>query len=147
MKAFFGLIVVSLALFLSSSAMAADTFKDEAAIKKMTDAFMKKIGSGDLTEAYAVMRPYVNMNDVEYESGVNKSNEERQTYSMQYGPLKGYAFVREKKVGDILYGLLYIEQTEKQAVLWYFNFFKTGDEWKLDEFYWNDRLGEAVWAN
>lgn len=147
MKAFFGLIVFFLALFFSSSAMAADTFKDEAAIKKMTDDFMGKVGSGDFKAAYEILRPYVIMNDVEFDSGVQKSNQERHELAMQYGPTQGYEFVREKKAGTSLYGLQYIEVTEKQALVWSFYFFKAGDRWKLDEFGWNDRLAVVFEVN
>ena len=139
MKAIIGVIIFSLALLLSGSAMAADTFKDPAAMKKFGDEFMGKVGTADLKAAYKILRPYVSMNDVEFDAGINESNKARQQNAMQYGPVKGYEFVREMKVGTVVYGLDYLEITEKQALVWSFSFIKAGDTWRLDEFYWNDR--------
>jgi hypothetical protein len=140
MKLFLNAIVFSLAILLYTSAIAADTFKDEAAMKKFTDDFMEKVGKGDLTAAFDFLRPYVNMNNVDFDNAVNGSMQQRQKFALQYGPPMGHEFIRQRKVGEVLYRLQYIEIAKKQAVVWSFYFLKSGDTWRLDEFDWKDRL-------
>lgn len=140
MKLFSGLIWIFLALFLCTPAMALDTFKDEKAIRTFTDTFMDIIGKGDLKEAYDFIKPYVSMNSVDVDSAAEESRQHRQKSAMRYGPSKGYQFISEKKVGDSLYRLLYIEKAERQAVPWVFYFYKDEKEWRLDEFDWTDRI-------
>jgi hypothetical protein len=36
---------------------------------------------------------------------------------------------------------LNIEKFENHAVRWLFMFYKPGGEWKLNAFYWDDRIG------
>ena len=139
-KLFAGSIIITFALLFCTSAMAVETFKDENAMRTFSDEFMGKIGSGNLKEAYDFLKPYANMNSVEVDSAAEETKQLRQKAAMRYGPTKGYQFISEKKVGDSLYRLLYIEKTEKQAVPWVFYFYRADDTWRLDEFDWTDRV-------
>jgi len=140
MKVLFQTLTLVSALFICTSALAIDTFKDEMAMRKFADEFMVIAGNGDLKKAYDFLKPYVSMNSVDVDSAAEESVQHRQKLAMRFGPSKGYQFISEKKVGDSLYRLLYIEKAEKQAVPWVFYFYKSGSEWRLDEFDWTDRV-------
>jgi hypothetical protein len=134
-------------LVFCTSAMSIETFNDEAGMKKFADQFMGIIGKGDLNKAYDFIKPYVNMNSVEVDSAAEESKQHRQKFAMQYGPSKGYQFISEKKVGNFLYRLLYIEKAEKQALPWVFYFYKNGKVWRLDEFDWTDQASVLFQSN
>lgn len=147
MKLLCQLLALISAIVFCTSAMAIDTFKDETAMRNFADTFMEKAGKGDLTEAYDFIKPYASMNSVDVDSAADESKQQRQKFAMRYGPSKGYQFISEKKVGDSLYRLLYIEKAEKQAVPWVFYFYKSDKEWRLDEFNWTDRVSVLFQAN
>lgn len=147
MKLFVTVVIFAISVIFFASAIDADTFKDEAAMRKFGDDFMNKIGSGDVAAAFEMLRPYSIMNDVDFGSAVNESNKQRQKFSIHYGPSAGYVFVAETKKGNTAYMLQYIEKTQKQALIWAFYFYKTKDGWVVDEFGWTDQLSVLFQGN
>ncbi len=135
-------IIIFIILVFSSYAMAAETLKDEAEVKQFTDNVMEEVGKGKLDSAFKVLRPYVYMNDIEFNSNRDEAMQLRQKYAMQYGPSKSYKFVHEKKIGDFVLGLQYLEIAEKQAIVWSFYFLKVDGIWKFDEFEYTPRLAD-----
>lgn len=136
------LIIILLLIIFSSYAMAADTLKDEPAVKQFADEVMDQVSKNKLELAFKVLRPYVNMNDIEFNSNMDESIQLRKKYAMQYGPTKSYSFVHEKKIGDSILGLQYLEIAEKQAIIWSFYFLKVDGAWRFDEFDYTPRLAD-----
>ncbi len=140
-------IIIVLIFMFSSYATAAETLKDEAAVKQFTDKVMEQVGNGKLEAAFQILRPYVNMNNIDFNSNTDETMQIRRKYAMQYGPAKSYEFVHEKKIKDFVLGLQYLEIAEKQAIVWSFYFLKVDGTWRFDEFDFTPRLSDLFKQN
>jgi len=86
------------------------------------------------------MKPFVLVPEAEFEAMALASKSQRDQFGARYGNPIGYEFLGQRKVGDSLVRLTYIEKTDKHALPWMFYFYKTPTGWALNSFQWNDRM-------
>jgi hypothetical protein len=138
LKAIIKLTVFTLTILICATAIA-DTLKDEKAMRQLSDSVMGKVASGDFMGAITVMKPYSPLSEAEMDSIALQTKAKRDQYKERYGTTIGYEFIDQKKVGESLYRLQYIEKKDKHAIAWTFLFYKANDAWILNEFKWSDQ--------
>jgi hypothetical protein len=114
--------------------------KSDAEIRAVGDKVMAALVKTGVKAAFAEMKPYVVIPPSEFESGVLQSHAQREQYGARYGKTSGYEFIAQKKVGESLVRLTYIEKTDKHALPWEFYFYKAPSGWVLNSFRWNDNF-------
>ena len=135
-------LVLYAMLLISSTSAFAEVLPDEDAAKELSTEIMVKVAEGDLDTAFKIMKPYVSVRGAEIDGAIIQSKVQRKQYGQRYGTSIDYEFIDEKKVGDSLLRLRYIEKTEKHALPWTFYFYKTKEGWVLNSFSWNDIFKE-----
>jgi hypothetical protein len=132
--------------FGGTAALAQETLKNEREVKAFTDRVMTAVAGGDLAAAYAEMKRYSTLPAAEVDVGMNASIAQRNNvFVARYGKVVGHDFIHQKKLGKSLMRLSYIEQREKQPLVWVFNFYSTGSAWALNQFRWDDHTA-ALYA-
>ncbi len=139
----FALLVLAL---LSIEVSSAATFKSEAEIRAHADRVMTKVAAGNLTGAFADMKPYVIVPPDEFDAMALNSKSQRGQFGARYGTPVGYEFIAQKKMGDSLLRLIYVEKTERHALPWTFVFYRGPKGWVLNSFSWHDRLPDLFGA-
>lgn len=135
-KIFFAAVIAS---FLSSSVFA-DTLKADTDLKPLAEIVMTKVAKGNLSAAFDAMKPYVVISEAEFQSAALNSKAQRDQFGIRYGKTVGYEFIGQKKIGESLIRLTYMEKTEKHALPWMFYFYRTPSGWMLNSFSWNDQI-------
>ena len=138
--------MIALALAFSANATA-DTLKNEAELRALTDRVMGALTSSGVSAAFERMKPYALVTGSEFESLSLASKSQRDQFGARYGKTIGFEFIAQKKVGDSLVRIIYIERTEKHALPWIFYFYKTPSGWALNSFSWNDRMPQIFDQN
>ena len=118
----------------------ADTLKNEADIRAFGDRVMGTLAKSGMQAAFDAMRPYAPVPDSEFQTTVNTSKAQREQFASRYGKTIGYDFAGQKKVGESVIRLRYVERAERHAMSWTFYFYKTPSGWILNSFQWNDRM-------
>ncbi len=132
-------IVAALLLCLCGPSMA-DSLKAESEIRGLTDKAMNALLKGGPSATFAIIKPYTIVPPSEFESTVMASKAQRDQFSPRYGKTVGVEFISQKKVGESLVRVIYIEKTEKHALPWMFFFYKSPGGWVINAFLWNDQL-------
>ena len=131
-----------LALALGAWAARAETLKTDADIKPFADRVMASVVNSGMASGFAAMRPYLLMGEGDYQSALLASQTRREEFAARYGKTVGFEYIGQKKVGESLLRLTYIEKTEKHALPWLFHFYRTRNGWVLDSFVWNDQASQ-----
>lgn len=118
----------------------AEELKSERDLKPLATKAMEKAAKGDFVGALDVIKPYVAIPEAEFQTVASKSKARRDQIASRVGAPIGYEFIGQKKVGDSLIRLTYIEKTEKHALPWVFFFYKTKSGWIVNNFQWNDQV-------
>ena len=118
----------------------ADTLKSEQEAKRLAERVMASAAKGDIAGAFAAVKPYVVIPDAELQSMVLQSKAQRDQFGTRYGKSIGYEFISERKAGESILRLVYVEKTDKHALPWMFLFYKTPSGWVLNSFAWNDQI-------
>jgi hypothetical protein len=118
----------------------ADVLKSEAEIRPFADSVMAKVGAGDVSGAFALMKPYTIIPSSEFEATASNSKAQRELVGTRFGSAAGYEFVDQAKVGQSLLRLTYIEKTQRHALPWMFYFYRSPEGWVLNSFLWNDNM-------
>ena len=118
----------------------ADTLKSEQAAKQLAEKVMNYAAKGDISSAFASMKPYVVIPEAEFQGLALQSKSQRDQFGARYGKSIGYEFIGERKAGDSILRLVYIEKTAKHALPWMFLFYKSPTGWVLNSFAWNDQV-------
>lgn len=126
-------------LFLSGASFAG-ILKSEADLLPLSDGIMQSVAKGDIAKAFEKIKPYTIIPPAEFDSVAFGSISQRDQFGIRYGKTVGYEFISNKKVGNSLIKITYIEKTEKHALPWSFYFYKTPDGWVLNSFSWNDQM-------
>jgi len=121
-------------------AASAQSLKTEADVRAAADKVMATLASGGVKAAFATMKPYIIVPAAEFDAVVLQSQAQRDQVGTRFGKAVGTEFISQKKVGESLIKLTYIEKTEKHALPWEFYFYKTPNGWVLNSFRWNDNL-------
>ena len=130
--------VTLLVLFLCTSA-SADTLKTETDLRPFSDRVMAALVKGGIASAFAEMKPYAVVSGPESDAVALTSQAQWDQFGARYGKTVGYEFIGQKKRGDSLIRLTYVQKTEKHALPWTFYFYKTPAGWVLNLFQWNDQ--------
>ena len=109
-------------------------------MRQLADKVMALAGKGDLPAAFQLMKPYVAIPESEFEGMSLQSKSQRDQFGFRYGKSVGHEFIGEKKVGQSLLRLTYIEKTDKHAMPWMFMFYRTPEGWTLNGFVWHDKV-------
>lgn len=125
---------------LASGLAHADTLKSESELRSFAESVMKQVGANDLAAAFKQMQPYVVISESEFQTAVLSSKSQREQYGARYGSAVGYEYIEQKKVGDSLLRITFIEKTEKHALPWTFYFYKSSKGWVLNSFSWSDKV-------
>ncbi|NLR74364.1 hypothetical protein [Leeia aquatica] len=128
-----------LILFLATVATAA-TLKSEVEVRAFTDKVMAQVGKGDLSGAFASMKPYAVVPVAELQSLELRTKALRDQVGGRYGKPVGFEFVSLKKAGESVMQYMYIEKTEEHALPWRFIFYKSPNGWVLNTFFWNANI-------
>ena len=134
-------IVIFLLAFVPTRALA-DTLKSEQDAKKLSEEIIA-LFSKDLEGAINLMEPYTVIQGAELKTSLLKSKELRDQYINRYGKSIGYEFIGERKAGDSILKLVYIEKTEKHVFPWTFFFYRASTGWALNSFSWDDQVDSA----
>ena len=124
----------------ASATVCAATLNSENELKAFAESVMAKVGANDLDGAFKAIHPFVVISESEFQSAVLSSKSQREQYGARYGKAVGYECFDQKKVGESLVRILYIEKTERHALPWGFYFYKAPKGWVLNSFTWNDQL-------
>lgn len=114
--------------------------KSETELRALGDRIMAGLVKGGVKAAFAEMKPHVVIPESEFESVMLQSQAQRDQFGARYGKTTGYEFIGQRKVGDSLVRLVYIEKTDKHAMPWTFYFYKGPAGWLMNSFHWNDQL-------
>lgn len=121
----------------------ADTLKDEEEVRQLADRIMARAAEGNIVGAFDVMKPYIIIPESELQSGALQSQSQRDLFAARYGKSIGYELIEEKKLGQSLLRLHYIEKTAKHALPWTFYFYRSPAGWVLNSFDWSDQIQGA----
>ena len=120
----------------------ADTLKTEAELRPFADRVMASVSNSGIAGAFSVMKPYTTLSEAEFKAALLASETQRDQFAGRYGKSVGYEFIGQKKLGESLVRLTYLEKTEKHAYPWMFHFYRTRGGWVLDSFLWNDQASQ-----
>ena len=118
----------------------ADVLISEKDLKPFTDKIMEMILKGELKKAFNTIKPYITTSEAELQAATQNSETQRVQLSERYGTAIGYEFIGQKKVGESLIRIIYIEKLEKQAIIWAFYFYKSKIGWVINSFVWDDQM-------
>ena len=120
----------------------AETLKTDAELRPFADRVMAGVAGAGISAGIAVMRPYVAMPEVELQKALLTLQSQREAYPERFGKTVGYEFIGQRKLGESLVRLAYIEKTERRALPWLFHFYKTRAGWVLESFMCNHQASQ-----
>lgn len=118
----------------------ADTLKDPAAARQLTDRIMAKVGSGEVDAALVLMKPYIVIPDVELEAVRNQVSIQLPLLNQRFGKSIGYEFISEDKMGTSLIRIVHVHKFERTAMRWAFYFYRNDEGWVLNSFKLDDAI-------
>lgn len=136
-------LLITISLLCASISTWADTVKSETEAKQLVEKVMTQVAKSDLSGAFALMKPYVVIPESEFQSLALQTKSQRDQFGARYGKSIGYEFVSERKAGESILRLIYVEKTGKHALPWVFFFYKSPAGWVLNSFAWNDLIQNA----
>ena len=137
-------LMLALVVTLQFGTAQAATLQSDADIRTFADRVMAKVAKGDLPGAFADMKPYTIIPPTEFDAAALQSKSQRDLVGTRFGATIGYEFIGEKRSGQSLLKLTYIEKTERHALPWLFYFYRTPNGWVLNSFFWNDRMTDLL---
>jgi hypothetical protein len=137
------LMIILVAAFGLGTAHAA-TLQTDADARAFADRVMAKVAKADLPGAFAEMKPYTIVPPAEFDAAALQSKSQRDMVGTRFGATIGYEFIGEKRSGQSLLKLTYIEKTEHHALPWLFYFYRTPKGWVLNSFNWHDRMPDLL---
>jgi len=120
----------------------ADTLKSDADLRAFGDRVMAAVAGAGLQAGVSVMRPYVVIPEAELQAALLKMQSQREQWGRRYGKTIGFEFIGQKRIGQSLLRLTYVEKAERHALPWMFHFYKTPNGWILSSFISNDISSE-----
>ncbi len=125
---------------LSFGSAYAETLKDAAAARQLTDRIMAKVGIGEIDAALVLMKPYIVIPDVELDAVRNQVSMQLPLMHQRFGKSIGYEFIGEDKEGASLLRIVHIQKFERTAMRWAFYFYRNDDGWVLNSFKFDDAI-------
>ncbi len=137
-------LMVYLVVVLGLGTAEAATLQADADVRAFADRVMAKVAKADLPGAFAEMKPYTIIPPTEFDAAALQSKSQRDLVGTRFGATIGYEFISEKRSGQSLLKLTYIEMTERHAIPWIFYFYRTPNGWVLNSFFWHDRMTDLL---
>ena len=137
------LMIILVAGFGLGTAHAA-TLQTDADVRAFADRVMAQVAKADLPGAFAEMKPYTIVPPAEFDAAALQSKSQRDMVGTRFGATIGYEFIGEKRSGQSLLKLTYIEKTEHHALPWIFYFYRAPNGWVLNSFNWHDRMPDLL---
>lgn len=136
-------ILIALTLLSAPMLTWADTVKSETEAKQLAEKVMMQVGKSNLSEAFALMKPYIDIPESEFQGLALQTKSKRDQFGTRYGETIGYEFVSEKKAGESILRFVYVEKAAKRPLPWVFIFYKKPSGWGLVAVFWNDQVQSA----
>jgi hypothetical protein len=127
-------------LTLVASNARADVFVSENDLKPFTDKIIEMVAKGEIKKAINTTKPYATISEAEIQAAIQNSETQRIQLAERYGTPIGFEFIGQKKVGQSLIRIIYLEKLEKQAIIWAFYFYKAKSGWVINSFVWDDQI-------
>ncbi|WP_313704702.1 hypothetical protein [Massilia sp.] len=127
-------------LYLLCASAVAETLKDTAAARALTNQVMAKVGNGDLAGGVEVVRSFLIVPRAEFDVMIEQIKLQQPAMAQRFGRSIGHEFIREDKVGENLLRIVHIQRFEKHAMRWTFYFYRGNDGWVLNTFKSDDDI-------
>jgi hypothetical protein len=140
---------IILALFFCTVSMAkadSGSLDSEKAVKALGDAALKSVVEHGPASFLDVVAPYWHISPEKLDSYKAEIKLKRKEVEKDYGKTLGYDLIFQKRLGNSLIGLVYIEKTEVKPVLWFLSFYKSADKWMFYSYYWNTNFEGLFFA-
>ena len=107
--------------------------------KEFTDGFFKMVQSGKIPEAYDQL--FVG-SPIPTQKPQAVDALKRQTASglPMYGKMLGVELIREEKIGESIFRLVYVLKSQMAPTVWEFYFYKPQSDWFLGNMLFNDEF-------
>jgi hypothetical protein len=107
--------------------------------KEFTDEFFKMVQSGKVAEAYGQL--FVG-SQIPTQKPQAVDALKRQTASALpiYGNMLGVELIREEKIGESIFRLVYVLKSQIAPTVWEFYFYKPKSDWFLGNILFNDEF-------
>jgi hypothetical protein len=138
-------MVLTLLLFTSSTGLAENTKSLEGLsdTSALTETVMGYAGKNRLKEALLTLKPYHQGSSAEFDVQIDNADSQIPAMRRRFGDAIGYELIQEETAGDSIIRYTYIQKMERHAMVWFFVFYKPGNEWILDSWYFNDNIEEV----
>ena len=110
-----------------------------ADVRKVTDDVMAKVGKGDLEGGLKTFKPLTIIPEAEFDAMVGQAVLQSPMMASRFGPVIGYEFIREERLGESLARVLYIQRFEKHAMRWMFYLYRGKTGWVINSFRFDDK--------
>ncbi len=85
-------------------------------------------------------RPYLVIPQAEFDGLMSKLELQFPVINRRFGKSVGWEKISERKAGNSLLQLTYIQKMERHALVWRFIFYRPATGWILDTFHYKDSL-------
>ena len=132
-------IVLAIIFFAGSVASAATLGSIDDA-RKLVTSTMAKVNAGDFRGGLELMKPYSVVPDAEMEVAIQQSVAQLPVISGRFGKSLGFEILKEQDAGPFLHRIIVLHRFEKHALRWTFLFYRRGNAWFLNSFFFDDEL-------
>jgi len=133
-------IAIAAVLWSLCSGAMADTLKDAAGVRSLTDQVMVKVGKGDTAGALEMIRPFAIVPPAEFNVIIEQVKLQEPVLAQRFGKSIGQEFIRADQVGDNLLRIVQLHRFERHAMRWNFYFYRGKDGWVLNTFTFSDDI-------
>ncbi len=130
---------LALLLVMCSSAIA-ETLKDPAAARQITDRIMAKVSAGDMEAGLKLAKPFLIIPPAEFDVMLDRLKMQQPAMTQRFGQSIGSEFIRQDAVGESVLRIVQIHRFEKHAMRWVFYFYRGKDGWVLNTFKTDDDI-------
>jgi len=126
--------------FLMSTAASAATLESKDAARKLTDAVVGKIASGDLDGGFLLVKPHLIAPESEFNVMLEQAKLQLPMVQGRFGKSLGTEFIKERMIGKSLLQIIQIQKFEKHLIRWKFTFYRPEAKWVLNSFIYDDNI-------
>jgi hypothetical protein len=116
------------------------TLPTEADAKSLAEDIMQDVGSNKMKEGLEKLRPYIVFPTAEFDVQMNSIDMQMPIISQRFGNARCFDFIAKETLGDSLVQYSYLQKFDKHVMIWRFIFYKSGNEWLLNTFYFDDNV-------
>lgn len=132
--------ILAMLLVLCSNALA-DTLKNPAEARKLTDRIMTKVGKGDVEGGIRLSKPFLAIPAAEFDALLDQLKTQQPAMIQRFGKSIGHEFIRQDKAGENLLRIIQLHRFEKHVMRWSFYFYRgKNGGWVLNTFKTDDDI-------